>query len=414
MLRVHYHSDSPFFGGSENMLVTLFTSPEFERHITPTFSYRYSKTYENGLKSRLESPPVLYPLHFYNLSPVKEGYDNSPSLIRRVIYIFFRLTLKYPMFIWEVWILRRLFKKLNPNILHINNGGYPAAKSALAAAVAGRLAGITTIIMIVNNMAIGYEHYERWFDWPIDFFVKRSVNLFITGSQSAADRVRVVLNLPNFRVKSIHNGVALRSGGNWRTTSGHRFGLSDFNGVILGVVALLVPRKGHAVLLESLLILKKANAITQQNFALFIEGDGPLRDSLELYVQEHNLSDLVRFIGRESDVIGFINALDCLILPSIRDEDFPNVILEAMALSKPVISSKLAGTPEQIMDNITGLLVPPGDPVELASAILRLMKKSPHKRRVMGAEAKKRFDNTFTAEIAVKKYLNLYNDLVGK
>ena len=72
--------------------------------------------------------------------------------------------------------------------------------------------------------------------------------------------------------------------------------------------------------------------------------------------------------------MNFIGAMDLIVLPSVGYEDFPNVVLEAMRLGKPVIASRIAGTPEQVIDEVTGLLVPPGAPADLSAAIHRVAK----------------------------------------
>ena len=99
--------------------------------------------------------------------------------------------------------------------------------------------------------------------------------------------------------------------------------------------------------------------------------------------------------------------LDVLILPSVTYEDFPNVVLEAMALGKPVVSTRLAGVPEQINDGETGILVAPNNFEELAKAITELCDNA-ELRSHMGLAAIRKFKEKFTAEIAVKNYMNLY------
>ena len=106
-----------------------------------------------------------------------------------------------------------------------------------------------------------------------------------------------------------------------------------------------------------------------------------------------------------------MSLLDVLILPSISDEDFPNVILEAMALGKPVISTRLAGVPEQVIDGETGFLVNPRNVDELKLAIKELCNNTTL-RLQMGRAAVYNFEDKFTAEIAVKKYMALYKSMI--
>jgi len=86
-------------------------------------------------------------------------------------------------------------------------------------------------------------------------------------------------------------------------------------------------------------------------------------------------------------------------------------VLEAMALGKPVIASRIAGIPEQVSDGETGFLVDPRDVKQLALAITELC-NNPALRVLMGEAAVYKFQKFFTAEVAVKNYLALYQSLI--
>ena len=106
---------------------------------------------------------------------------------------------------------------------------------------------------------------------------------------------------------------------------------------------------------------------------MIIEGNGSLRDELINIVKSDKLEPYCLFVGEEANIMDLMNTLDVLILPSIENEDFPNVILEAMGVGKPVIASRIAGTSEQIVDGETGLLVEPQNANDLAHAIQILL-----------------------------------------
>jgi glycosyltransferase involved in cell wall biosynthesis len=180
--------------------------------------------------------------------------------------------------------------------------------------------------------------------------------------------------------------------------------------LIVGVVALLEWRKGHLILLQAM------NSIRQQFGAdavpiLLIEGDGPMSKRLRRYVRDTDLDAYVRFIGREAKVFNLLNTVDIVVLPSLCQEDFPNVTLEAMSLGKPVIGTRLSGIPEQIDDGVTGLIVTPGDVAELAAAIYKLM-STPELRHSMADAARQRFNHAYSAPIAVRRYKDLYRLLL--
>ena len=410
-ISIHYHTECSFFAGCESMLANFFNSDGFRRSYNVTFSYVQSKLYNQGLQKRVIKELPIYPNNFPNLSNYNMLPEWLPLIIRRIFMAALRLLFNIPLLIYQVFILFHLFKKISPDILHINNGGYPAARSAIAAAIAGKLAGIPQVLMVVNNMAADYRHYSRWIDYPIDRIIVRCVNVFITGSKAASTRLRNVLNLPEHQVIAINNGINMRALTSTVATIRQRLNLENFGGVVFGVVALLIPRKGHQVLLDAILKLVTDKRTKNLYFKVLIEGEGPLHQTLVDFVEINNLASWITFVGEEKNVVDFMAALDVLILPSVQDEDFPNVILEAMSLAKPVIASRLAGTPEQVIEGVTGLLVEPRNVAQLGEAIFQLIDNT-STRNSMGHAGLRRFNSCFTSQIALDNYSNLYTALI--
>ena len=405
--KIHFHSDCTFFAGCENMLAVLFNSERLHKEYQVSFSFAHSDLYVQGFEQRVKRKFPIYSFIFPAFTDYHKLSNVIPLLIRKIIMACIRLILNIPLIMYEVIVLYVLFRKIKPSILHINNGGYPAARSSLAAAIAGKIAGIPSILMVVNNMAADYKHYSRWFDYPLDRLVVKSVDLFITGSKAAAVQLQSVLTLPVNKIRSLHNGIANRLGTENLFETRSRLGLSDFDGVVFGVVALLIPRKGHQVLLNAILEISKQVGNNPKCFKVLIEGDGPLREELISFVNANALNEYVKFIGEEKNIVDFMAMLDILILPSVSDEDLPNVVLEAMALGKPVIASHLAGIPEQITEGITGFLTDPRNVKQLAHAITELSNNT-QTRLKMGEAAFNKFSNFFTEEVAVENYLTLY------
>lgn len=395
------------------MLVNFFNSQHLKRDYKLSFSFRHSALYAEGVARHIHTDALLYPVYFPDFSSSSPFSKNIPLFARRYSLAFARLALFWPLLLLEVFVLFRLIKRLSPDILHINNGGYPAAFSARAAAIAGYLAGVPATVMVVNNMAEGYRNYSRWMDYPVDRLVVRAVKVFVTGSTAASNKLQKVLRLPSSKLTRIHNGMALRKTTEDVADTRQRLGLAGFDGVVFGVVALLIPRKGHQGLLDAVLQLVNKNlTLLPGNFVVLIEGEGPLLQHLTAFVQQKNLAGFVRFVGVEGNVVNFMRALDVLVLPSVSNEDFPNVVIEAMALGKPVIASRLAGTPEQVSHGVTGLLVEPRSANQLACAMIDLMADA-ELRAHMGAAAADCFSKKFTSEKAVENYMNIYQKLTG-
>lgn len=409
--KIHYHSDCAFFAGCENMLVNFWSSPELRRQFEVSLSYRDSNRYTAGLNQRVPINFPVYPMRFPDFADPEIFPEQWPLLAKRIVLLCMRLALTLPLLWYELWALRGLFSHVRPDVVHINCGGYPAALSARAAVFAARLAKVPSVVMVVNNQAVDYSRPSRWLSYPMDRLIARLVSRFVTGSKSAAIQLKKVLRLNKVKCQALHNGIALRNITETPEETRKRFGLDKFEGIVFGVVAILRPNKGHLVLLEAMVKLMGAAHNIVPTIKILIEGDGPLRNELQEFVAKNRLSEHCIFVGEEENVMNFMALLDVLILPSIDQEDFPNVILEAMGLEKPVIASRLAGTPEQLVDGETGLLVAPRDADQLAAAISRLSLDEQLRLR-MGQAGLRRFQKLFTAEVAVRNYISLYQSLI--
>ena len=149
---------------------------------------------------------------------------------------------------------------------------------------------------------------------------------------------------------------------------------------IVGVVARLEPEKGHPTLFEAWPAVIRA----VPDAYLLVVGEGSRREELERLAREHRIAHRVVFTGRRDDVPAVTAALDVSVLPSYREAQGLSV-LEAMALSRPVVASAVGGIPEMITDGVTGLLVPPHDAPALAGAISRLLLDHPYADQIARA-----------------------------
>ena len=140
-------------------------------------------------------------------------------------------------------------------------------------------------------------------------------------------------------------------------------------------ISRLVEKKGYHYLLEACKILKDSNV----EFSCEILGEGPQRSVLQSIVAKHDLQAEVTLGGfvKHEDVFGFIGSGSIFVLPCVcavdNDMDgIPNVLMEAMALEVPTLSTDITGIPELIDDGIDGIIVPQNDSKSLAEAILKI------------------------------------------
>ncbi|MBI4503073.1 MAG: glycosyltransferase [Gemmatimonadetes bacterium] len=170
----------------------------------------------------------------------------------------------------------------------------------------------------------------------------------------------------------------------------------------------LVGYKGLDVLIR---------AVEGTTLTVVIVGDGPLRRSLERQVGAAGLARQIRFAGElpDDDIPAYFRSADYLVLPSTSPaEMFGIVLIEAMASGKPVISTALpTGVREVNERDVTGLEVPPGDPVALRQAMQRLAGDAGLRRR-LGAAGRKRVEERFTLKQMVDDHLKLYSELISR
>jgi glycosyltransferase involved in cell wall biosynthesis len=145
--------------------------------------------------------------------------------------------------------------------------------------------------------------------------------------------------------------------------------------------------------------------------ALFVfAGDGPERDSLKELARTLGVEGRVRFLGHRKDVPQLLASCDLFVLPSLY-EGLPLSVLEAMAAGTPVVATSIRGTDEAVIDGVTGRLVPPEDPVALASAIRTMLTERSLAARLAEA-GKTRVREVFSADAMVRGVTQVYDELV--
>lgn len=150
-------------------------------------------------------------------------------------------------------------------------------------------------------------------------------------------------------------------------------------------VGRLVPKKGFSELVDAVQILKQRGV----NFHCTLIGDGALRDTLNEKIQQADVVDCMTLTGQQPqpDIIAAMQSAAMVVAPCVVSEEgdrdgLPTVLLESMALGTPVISTRVAGIPELVMDNETGLCVEPHAPQALADAMQRLLDDVPARLRL--------------------------------
>jgi len=210
-------------------------------------------------------------------------------------------------------------------------------------------------------------------------------------------------HIPKKLVKVIYQGTNIKKFKKNAHTSAESkklYPLPETGAPVLGVIGKFEDRKGHKILLEAIVKLKKTGL---SDIVVMFVGDGPLEKKLQKLVSKMQLDDNVHFFPFTNSPNYVYERLDMLILPSLYKEGLPNVLLEAMAMGVPCISSKIAGTSEIVMNDKTGYLVEPGNSDELASKISELWSDK-EKLKKFGKASKKMIVARFNRRFQAIKY----------
>jgi glycosyltransferase involved in cell wall biosynthesis len=295
----------------------------------------------------------------------------------------------------DLLALLRLYRHIchtHPTILHAS-----LFHANLPGRVLGRLAGVPIVICSERTMAMESE-WRYWVNrWTIGL-----VDRVVAVSANVRNFCVSYIGLPSEKLVVIHNGVELpREPIPSPQEARAALGLPS-EGPLVGAVSRLEPVKGIKFLIQAFAQV--------DNATLVIVGDGPEHAALGELTGNLGIVDRVHWAGHRRDVPYLLPALDVFVQPSLH-EGMPNTVLEAMAAGLPIVATAVGGTPEVVVDGITGLLVPPRDPDRLAEAIVALL-RDPNLRRTMGRSGRQRVAENFTVERMVEQTQKMYEQLL--
>jgi len=290
----------------------------------------------------------------------------------------------------------RLLRAERPAIVHAHMSWPLACRYELLGAIT---AGVPAIIAT--------EHLFSDVPWRRSRLIQRlictRVDRYIAVSEHLARQLRERLRFPARKVSVIHNGIPLERFRRDADTGQRARLTGSSERPLIITVARLAEQKGQRFLLAALQSLPNACVV--------LVGDGPDRAQLERQARDLGLHDRVVFLGQRADVAELLACCDLAVLPSLF-EGLPLAALEAMAAGKPVVATNIGGTSEAIEHGVTGLLVPPGDPIALATAI-RAVLGDPALAQRLAAAAQARVAQCFSVEAMTKHVTNLYDHVLA-
>jgi glycosyltransferase involved in cell wall biosynthesis len=181
-----------------------------------------------------------------------------------------------------------------------------------------------------------------------------------------------------------------------------QFGIGASSPVVLAA-AYLVPGKG----IHDLVSAAPAVIRDKEDTIFVVVGDGPELETLRQLAHALGVAEAFRFPGLRSDVNRFMTMADVVVFPSVFSESAGLVAVEAMAAARPVVATRVGGLPELVADGVTGILVDPQAPQQLASALLRLLTE-PGVATAMGSAGRERAEKYYSADRWINDTIAFY------
>lgn len=267
----------------------------------------------------------------------------------------------------------------------------------------GRLGGILAGAKVVVSER-NVEAWKPWYWLWLDRLLASHTSMILTNAEAIkrfvisytkieSDRVRVIYNSVNPERFNSVDPSALRL----------ELGIMPEARVVTSIGRLEEQKDFRTFLAACAMVRERVGSLP---IKILIVGQGSLREELDRLAQALGLAGETVFLGWRKDIETVLALTDVFVLTSIR-EGLPNVVLEAMASGKPVVASRVGGTPEVVVDGVTGLIFSPRDASACAEAICRLL-DAPAEATAMGERGRARVLEMFTHARMVRETEEIY------
>jgi L-malate glycosyltransferase len=252
----------------------------------------------------------------------------------------------------------------------------------------------------------GYKGLKiRLYGFLNDYASRRFDRIIAVSNDIRRQRVD---HLGQSKIVTIHNAIDISQVAPSRPPGEVRRELGIEKGQrVIGAVGRMVPVKGFDQFLSAARII----AEQRSDVVFLLVGDGPKASEYGQMVLTLGLKGKVRQLGFRDDIWDIVNCLDLFVMTS-HHEGIPLILLEAMALKRPVVAMSAGGIPEIIEPEVSGILVEPGDVESTAAACLEVLAHS-DRAKALGDGARRRVESEFAMDVHRDRVLALYKDVVG-
>jgi glycosyltransferase involved in cell wall biosynthesis len=304
----------------------------------------------------------------------------------------------------SLWRLYDCFRQCAFDIVHTHS-----SKAGILGRIAARLAGIPTILHTPH--AFAFQDESNPFASGLYLLAERAARQWTTAFICVSDGERSIAIRKKIAAAAnalvIHNSVDMERAdcSSRRLAQARAVACCSEAEIVVGTVANLRPQKGlHHFINAAGRVLSQ-----RQDVKFIIVGSGSLHQQLNELIASSKLQERIKIISGETDVWPYYALIDVFALTSMW-EGLPYVILEAMAMGKPVVATDISGCRDVVIDGETGLLVPPRDEEATARAILTLL-ENPSMRQRMGALGRQVIEQKYRIQQKIKELEAAYEGL---
>jgi sugar transferase (PEP-CTERM/EpsH1 system associated) len=305
----------------------------------------------------------------------------------------------------DLW---RLLRRLRPDLVHTRN------LAALEAQFVAATAGIRATVHGEHGRDTFDLHGRNWKYNLLRRAAQPLVSNYIAVSRDLADWLRQVVKVPARKVHQIYNGVDSVT---FHPRAGERPdilppGFAGADCVVFGSVGRMAEVKDYPLLVDAFVRLLREHPEQAARARLAIVGEGPTRAACQAQLAQAGIAHLAWLPGERHDIAAVMQALDVFVLPS-KNEGISNTILEALASGLPVVATAVGGNVELVEAGVQGTLVPAGDAVAMAQALLGYL-QAPARIAEEGRRARQSAEQRYSIPAMAAAYADVYELTLGR
>jgi glycosyltransferase involved in cell wall biosynthesis len=317
---------------------------------------------------------------------------------------FFYNPYQVPFMIRSATALRKVIRQYQVNLVH----------TSTSVVFDGALAAVLANVPHVWHIHETIESGKNWRFFLGAEMARSLINRFSHRIIATSEAIRKLYLDPSHntgKIKVIYNGVDadLYDDSVSMSTLRQKLGIPTAAKVV-GMVSSAAPLKRHEDFLRAAVVVQQS---VPNSFFLIVGDDWDVSEygrAIKKLSQELGLTGRIVWLGFYKEIHEIFKAIDLLVLSS-EEESFGRVLIEAMAARRPVVATKVGGIPEIVIDGVTGFLVPPRSPADLAQSIIQIL-RDPQLAEAMGQAGRRRVEKYFSVDQYVENIEKVYLELL--